>query len=116
MNIGEGTVISLKGILDKTNPKGVNIGSYSYIANGSMILSHDFINSKHVSTYIGDNVFIGAYSIIMPGVAIANNVVVAAGSVVTKSIALENVIVAGNPARIVKENLNIGRFGKKVNI
>lgn len=49
---------------------------------------------------IGDNVFIGVDSIIMPGVWIENEVVIAAGSVVTKSIPTGS-IVGGNPARII---------------
>lgn len=47
---------------------------------------------------IGDNVMIGAKSIIMYGVNIENNSIIAAGSVVTKDV-LEGTIVGGNPAR-----------------
>ena len=49
---------------------------------------------------IGDYVYIGNCSLIMPGVTIGDNVLVAAGSVVTKSIP-SNVVVGGNPARII---------------
>lgn len=49
---------------------------------------------------IGDYVYLGTNSLIMPGVTIGNNVLVAAGSVVTKSIP-SGVVVAGNPARII---------------
>ena len=49
---------------------------------------------------IGDQVFIGARSTILPGVRIGNRVIVGAGSVVTRSIP-DGVVVAGNPARIV---------------
>lgn len=48
---------------------------------------------------IGDWVYIGSGSLIMPGVT-GNNVLVAAGSVVTKSVP-PGMIVAGNPARII---------------
>lgn len=51
--------------------------------------------------FIGDNVFIGWGSIVLPGVNIGNNVVVGAGSVVTKNIP-DNSVVAGNPARVIK--------------
>lgn len=57
--------------------------------------------SKDVT--IGDDVWIGGGSIICPGVTLGNNVIVGAGSVVTKSSG-DNVVVAGNPARIIKEN------------
>lgn len=49
---------------------------------------------------IGDDVFIGARSTILPGVQIGNRVIVGAGSVVSRSIP-EGVIVAGNPAVII---------------
>ena len=49
---------------------------------------------------IGNNVYIGSRSIIMPGVTIEDNVMIAAGSVVTKSIP-SGVVVGGNPARII---------------
>lgn len=49
---------------------------------------------------IGDWVYIGSNSLIMPGVTIGDNVLIAAGSVVTKSVPPRTVI-AGNPARII---------------
>lgn len=54
---------------------------------------------------IGNDVWVGGGSIILPGVTIGNNVIVGAGSVVKKNIP-DNVIVAGNPAKIIKENKN----------
>lgn len=54
--------------------------------------------------FIGNNVYIGNYSMIMPGVIIEDNVIVGAGSVVTKSIPSGS-IVAGNSARIVGDLL-----------
>jgi len=49
---------------------------------------------------IKNNVFVGAYSVILPGITIGNNVIIGAGSVVTKSVP-DNSIVAGNPARFI---------------
>lgn len=51
---------------------------------------------------IGDNVWIGGNTVILPGVHIGNNAVIGAGSVVTKDIP-DNVIAVGNPAKIVRE-------------
>lgn len=51
---------------------------------------------------IGDSVWIGGNTCIMPGVTIGNNVVIGAGSVVTKDLP-DNVIAVGNPCRIVRE-------------
>ena len=50
---------------------------------------------------IGNNVWIGENSIILPNVIIGNNCVVGANSVVTTSFP-DNCLIAGNPARIIK--------------
>lgn len=49
---------------------------------------------------VGNNVFIGFKTIIMPGVTIGDNVVIGAGSVVTKDIPA-NTVAAGVPARVL---------------
>ena len=52
--------------------------------------------------HIGDNVWIGAGAIILPGVSIGENSVIGAGSVVTKDIPA-NVVAYGNPCRVARE-------------
>lgn len=51
---------------------------------------------------IGDNVWIGGNSVILPGVTIGNNVVIGAGSVVSKDLP-DNVLAVGNPCKIIRE-------------
>lgn len=48
------------------------------------------------------NVWIGANSVVLPGVTIGENSVIGAGSVVTKDIP-SNVVAVGNPCRVVRE-------------
>ena len=50
---------------------------------------------------IGDNVWVGANAVILPGVYIASNVVVGAGAVVTKDLT-ESGIYGGNPAKLIR--------------
>lgn len=57
------------------------------------------------SIYIGNNVWIGESARICKGVTIGDNSIVAANSVVTKNVP-PNCIVAGNPAKIVKRNID----------
>ncbi len=52
--------------------------------------------------HIGNNVWIGAGVIIVPGITIGDNSVIGAGSVVTKDVP-ENVVAAGNPCRVLRE-------------
>ena len=51
---------------------------------------------------IGENTWIGAGAIIVPGVTIGKNVVIGAGSIVTKDIP-DNVLAVGNPCRVIRE-------------
>lgn len=54
---------------------------------------------------VGSQVWIGANVLVLPGVTIGDGAVVGGGSVVTKDVPAHTVVV-GNPARVVKENIN----------
>lgn len=54
---------------------------------------------------IGDHVWVGCNVVILKNTIIGNNCIVAAGSVV-KGIFPDNTLIAGNPAKIVKENID----------
>lgn len=60
-----------------------------------------FWKSMTAPVTIGQNVWIGGGSIILPNVTIGNNTTIGAGSVVTKSIP-DNCVAAGNPCRVIK--------------
>lgn len=60
-------------------------------------------NGKIVTPFLGNNVYVGANSVIIGDVHIGNNVKIGAGTVVTKSIP-DNCVVVGNPARIIKRD------------
>lgn len=91
-----------------TEPYLITIGSHCQLTDckifthgGGQAIRHlhpEFDVFGKVS--IGDYVYIGSGSLIMPGVTIGDNVLIAAGSVVTKSVP-SGVVVAGNPARII---------------
>ncbi len=54
------------------------------------------------SVTVGNNVWIGAGAIIVPGITIGDNSVIGSGSVVTKDIPA-NVVAAGNPCKVIRE-------------
>jgi acetyltransferase-like isoleucine patch superfamily enzyme len=56
---------------------------------------------READIVIGDDVWLGAHSVVTAGTRIANGVIVAAGAVVTKDVTEEDVIVGGIPARII---------------
>ena len=56
----------------------------------------------NLPVHIGENVWLGAGVIVLPGVTIGENSVIGAGSVVTKDIPA-NVVAVGNPCRVLRE-------------
>lgn len=56
----------------------------------------------NIEVKIGKNVWVGANSVILPGVEIGDNTVIGAGSVVTKSLP-SNVVAFGTPCRVIRE-------------
>lgn len=91
----------------------VTIGSHVNLAQGITVtaLNHNFaekdlrIDEQGVSTSpvtIGNDIWIGANAVILPGVTIGDHSVVAAGAVVTKDVP-PHTLVAGVPAKIIKE-------------
>ena len=63
-------------------------------------------HSANAPIIIGENVWIGSNARICKGVTIGDNAIIAANSVVTKNVPA-NAVAAGNPAKIVKENIDI---------
>lgn len=61
-------------------------------------------NSKNI--IIGNHVWFGNKVIITKGVRIQANSIVGTGSVVTRQFDREGVVLAGNPAKVIKENIN----------
>ena len=90
----------------------VCIGNHVNLAQGITVtaLNHNFedaskrIDEQGISTkpvVIGDDVWIGANAVILPGVTIGSHCVVAAGAVVTKDVP-DNCVVGGVPAKVIK--------------
>jgi acetyltransferase-like isoleucine patch superfamily enzyme len=110
MDIDPTVHFSLSVKFDKVHPRGIHIAEKTYIAFETAILTHDGARRLYRDTWIGPNCFIGGRSIIMPGVRIGENCIIGAGSVVTHDVP-PRCIAAGNPARIVKQNIVVGPYG-----
>lgn len=111
MDIHPTVQFSLSAKFDRTFPIGVHVGPHSYIAFDSRILTHDRTRGLYLHTRVGANCFIGGCSLILPGVEIGDNCVIGAGSVVTKSVPPRS-LVAGNPARILRSDIEVGEYGR----
>ncbi len=98
----------------------IEVGNNVTMAPYSVILAHD-ASAKRMpgggytkigSVVIGDNVFIGAKAIVLPGVKIGNNVVVGAGAVVSKDVP-DNSVVVGIPAkRMMSTDKYVAKYSK----
>lgn len=93
-------------VIDPTHCYHISIGDNVTLAPRVHILAHDASTSmflgkaRAANVVIGNNVFVGAGSVILPGVYIGNRVIIGAGSIVTKDIP-DNSVAAGNPARVI---------------
>jgi len=110
MDLHPDVQVSLKAHLDVTNPQGVHIGQGTYVALYAIVLAHDMPRVLRTDTYIGRNCFIGARSIIMPGVRIGDQCIVGSGSVVTNDVPSHS-IVAGNPAKVIRSGIRTVKWG-----
>jgi serine acetyltransferase len=106
--------------IDVQYPSLISIGDNVKIAQGVIILTHDFswsvIKRKTGAIFgacgkveIGNNVFIGMNSVILRNVKIGDNVIIGAGSIVSKDLQ-SNGVYAGNPARFI---MSVDDFIKK---
>ncbi len=93
-------------IIDHSHTWHIEIGDDVTLAPRVLVLAHDASTKIHFNytrigkVKIGNRVFVGAGSIILPGITIGDNVVVGAGSIVSQDIPSGHVA-AGNPAKII---------------
>lgn len=98
---------------------GLTIGSRVSLSSGVHIYTHDSSfyrayglpkkeNGDHIDrkpVFIGNNVQIGANSVVLPGVVIGDNVVIGACSLVNRDIP-SNTVAVGNPCKVIKKHDN----------
>ncbi len=115
LSVGENFNPQLGFELDPSHCWLITIGDNVTFGPHVQVLAHD-ASCYNVLGYtkigcvrIGNNVFVGAGSIILPNVSIGDNTIIGAGSVVTSDVP-ENVVCAGNPAKIIS---SIEEYTKK---
>lgn len=93
-------------ILDPSHCWLISIGDNVTLAPRVHVLAHDASTCNHLgyarigNVVIGNNVFVGAESVILPNVSIGDNSVIGANSTVSRDIPA-NVVAAGSPAKVI---------------
>lgn len=106
LTIGEDVFINFGCTIDRSFCWLITIGNRVTLAPNVHVLAHDASAKRELGytkmgkVIIGDDVFVGAGSIILPGVRIGDRVVIGAGSVVTKDIP-DGSVAVGNPAKVI---------------
>ncbi len=110
-----GTHFDITGDTTIICAKEIEIGNHTMIAWQSIIMDTDqhaiYDNQQHIINQdkkitIGNNVWIGAKSFILKGSNIADGCIIGANTTITKPFITKNSIIAGNPAKILKENIS----------
>lgn len=96
-----------------SEPWCITLGDNVHITRDVLFVTHDggtllyrhLIPDLEITSpiIVGNNVYIGVRSIILPGVTIGDNSIIAAGSIVTKDV-LPNSVVGGVPAKFIKSS------------
>ena len=106
LHVGENFSCLQGTVLDPAHCWLIDIGDNVTLASGVHILCHDASTKKHLGftkigrVNIGNNVFIGAHTVVMPGVSIGDNSIVGANSTVVEDIP-EGMVFAGCPAKSI---------------
>lgn len=93
-------------IIDPSHVWHIHIGNNVTLAPRVHILAHDTSTYQHLgytkigNVTIGDNVFVGAESVILPNVRIGDNAIIGANSTVSRDIPA-NTVAAGSPAKVI---------------
>jgi maltose O-acetyltransferase len=107
LRLGENVYVGPETYFSSVCPWLISIGDGSIISSRVMILSHDNSTKLHTgytrvgAVSIGRRVYVGASSIILPGVTVGDDAIIGAGSVVRSDVPAGTVAI-GNPARVIK--------------
>jgi acetyltransferase-like isoleucine patch superfamily enzyme len=120
--VGTPKYISGKTRIDGTDPSLITIGNDVVISSDVRILTHDFSvarvdralsalrganvsaageRNKVAGVFIGENSFVGALSLLMPGTVIGRDCIIGAGSVVRGRVP-DGSVVLGNPGQVIR--------------
>lgn len=108
--IDPSSTISLSGRVVSGGPRSIVIGKDTLVAFKTLLVSRD-IDGGCRPIRIGDCCFVGGGATVMPGVTIGDRSVVAGGAVVFDDVP-PRCMVVGNPARVLRTEIEVGKRGR----
>lgn len=111
LDIDPSASISLSSRMLSKTAGAITIGPESLVAFKTLLYTQDPATGVVRPIRVGRRCFIGGGSMLMPGVTVGDESIVAAGAVVMNDVP-PRCIVGGNPARILRRDIEVGRFGR----
>ena len=111
VDLGLDINLSLSSRLRPGRKGSIRVGDRTLIAFKTLIYTRDPITGDDLPVQIGKHCFIGGGAMILPGVQIGDEVIVGGGAVVFENVPSQ-CIVGGNPARILRRDIDVGPFGQ----
>lgn len=111
VRIGPNVQASLSSRFHTRRRGAITVGADTLIAFKTLLTTYDPQSGQDRDIHIGARCFIGGGSIILPGVTIGDESIVGSGAVVAEDVP-KGCIAAGNPARILKREIEVGPFGR----
>lgn len=111
VDVQPSTSVSLSSRMIAGRRGSIRIGADTLVAFKTLLYTRDPRTGEDRPIRIGERCFIGGGSTILPGVTIGDEAIVGAGAVVFEDVPAR-CIVGGNPARILKRDIVVGRYGR----
>lgn len=111
IGLGRNDSISLSARFRPSGPGTITIGDDTLIAFKTLFLTRDARTGEVRPIRIGARCFIGGGSTILPGVTVGDECIVGGGAVVFEDVPPRSIVV-GNPARVLRSDIEVGIHGR----
>jgi acetyltransferase-like isoleucine patch superfamily enzyme len=109
--LGRNNSISLSSRFRSARRGSISVGDDTLIAFKTLFLTRDLLSGEVRPVRIGARCFVGGGSTILPGVTIGDECIVGGGAVVFEDVPARSIVV-GNPARVLRSDIEVGIHGR----
>lgn len=109
--LGRNDSISLSSRFRCARPGAITVGDDTLVAFKTLFLTRDTRTGEIRPIRIGARCFIGGGSMILPGVTVGDECIVGGGAVVFEDVPPRSIVV-GNPARVLRSDIEVGVHGR----